>query len=502
MRSLGALGICALVALAACQSAPPLEPKTASASPDAAGPAPKPASERAPADATTPPSPASDPAPTASAAHPPAAVPFLHDDFDGALAQAKADRKLLFVDAWAEWCHTCKSMQAFVFTEPALAPLAERVLFLALDTDKPENAPFLEQYDVSVWPSLFAIDPSSKRLIGYWPGSASLAELRDFVQQSLDAQDALSQATLDPKSPIALLIQAKSSQAQGDAARAATLYEQALAKAPADWSRRSEALHGRLWSLARSRQLAACNRFGERHLSQVTGSSLPAFFASIFLSCLEHEPNPKRRAELRERVIARLQELLAAPDASMSADDREDTWRILSNAYFEAGKRAEAHQARLERLKVLEAAADAARTPQAKATFDAARADTYLALGQGDDAVRMLQARMQELPDSYEPAARLASVHERLGRNDAALATIDVAIARAYGPRRLRYLAQRARLLEKLGRRSEQIETLEAEIAGYDSQPGGHANAARAAEARARLAQALAAQSSASGGAR
>ena len=477
--------------LAGCQGPSAAPPATASDARTEQQPA---EAARAPADApvATPPEAAAS-APAASEAHPPPAVPFLQDDFEAALAQARTEKKLLFVDAWAEWCHTCKSMQAFVFTEPALTPLAERVVFVALDTDKPENSPFLEHYAVNVWPSFFAIDPSSKSLIGYWPGSASLAELRDFLQQSLDAQEAMTQASLAPASPVALLIQAKQSQTRGDPRRAAALYEQALAKAPPDWSRKSEALHGRLWSLAQSRQLAACNRFGERHLAEVTGSSLPAFFASIFLGCLEHEPNPKRRSELREHVIARLHELLASPDATMSADDREDTWRILSDAYLAAGKRNEAHLARLERLKVLEAAAEAAKTPQAKATFDAARADTYLALGRGADAVRMLQTRMQELPDSYEPAARLASVQERLGQNEAALASLDQAIARAYGPRRLKYLAQRARLLEKLGRRAEQIETLRAEIAGYQAQPGGHANAARTEDARARLAKALAA---------
>jgi len=478
--------------VAACQGPTRAPPATAS---DAPTEAQSPEAAAAPAATpSAPPEAAAASAPDESDAHPPPAVPFLQDDFEAALGQARSQKKLLFVDAWAEWCHTCKSMQAFVFTEPALTPLAERVVFVALDTDKPENSTFLEQYAVNVWPSFFAIDPTSKNLIGYWPGSASLAELRDFVQQSLDAQEALTQASLDPTNPVALLIQAKQSQTRADPRRAAALYEQALAKAPADWSRKSEALHGRLWSLAQSRQLAACNRFGERHLAEVTGSSLPAFFASIFLGCLEHEPNPKRRAQLRDQVIARLHELLASPDATMSADDREDTWRILSDAYAAAGKRSEAHQARLERLKVLEAAAEAAKTPQAKATFDAARADTYLALGRGADAIKMLQARTQELPDSYEPRARLASVQERLGQNEPALASLDQAIARAYGPRRLKYLAQRARLLEKLGRRAEQIETLRAEVAGYQAQPGGHANAARTEDAQARLAKALAAQ--------
>jgi len=424
-------------------------------------------------------------------------VPFLHDDFDAAREQALRDRKLLFVDAWAEWCHTCKSMKAFVFTEPALTPFAERVVFVALDTDKAENTAFLDQFSVSVWPSLFSIDPESKRLIGYWPGSASLAELRDFLQQSLDAQEALTQATLDPKSPVALLIQAKTSQTQGDPRRAAALYEQALGRAPAQWPRQSEALHGRLWTLAQSRQIAACNRFGERHLNEIEGSSLPAFFASIFLDCLEHEPNRRRQAEQRERVIARLQEIVAAPEAVMSADDREDTWRILSEAYQLAGKPALARQAELERLKVLEAGAASAKTPQGRATFDAARADAYMTLGRGDEAVQMLQTRMRELPDSYEPPARLASVLERLGRNEAALGTLELAIQRSYGPRQLRYLAQRARLLGKLGRGPEQIETLRAEVAGYEALPGGSANAQHTEDAKRRLAAALGARGSA-----
>ena len=488
------LGIAALLAISACQSPPTAPPATASDADGATDPAAPAPSAPASTDPAGVPGEAAANTVSKSDAHPPAAVPFVHDDFDAALGQARAAQKLLFVDAWAEWCHTCKSMQAFVFTEPVLTPLAERIVFLALDTDKAENAPFLEQYAVNVWPSFFAIDPGSKRLIGYWPGSASLAELRDFLQHSLDAQEALTGASLDPQSPVALLIQAKTSQTQGDPGRAAALYEKALAKAPRDWPRRSEALHGRLWSLAQSRQIAPCNRFGEKYLEEVTGSSLPAFFASIFLDCIENEPNRPRRAQLREQVISYLAKLLASPDATMSADDREDTWRILSDAYLAAGKRQEAHQARLERLKVLEAAAEAAKTPQAKATFDAARADTYLALGRGAEAIQMLQARMQELPDSYEPAARLASVQERLGQNGAALASLDVAIARAYGPRKLKYLAQRARLLEKLGRRSEQIETLRAEVAGYESQPGGHANATRSADAQARLDKAIAAQ--------
>lgn len=179
-------------------------------------------------------------------------MPFRHDDFQGALAEAARANKLLFVDAWAEWCHTCKSMKSFVFTNPALAPLAESVVFLAIDTDKPDNAQFLEKYDVRVWPSLFAIDPGTNSLLGYWPGSASFAELREFLEESSRAREAMSQSALDPKGSNALLIRARLAHAAGDPRQAASLYARALERAPTAWPRTSEALHGRLWALAQS----------------------------------------------------------------------------------------------------------------------------------------------------------------------------------------------------------------------------------------------------------
>ena len=48
-------------------------------------------------------------------------VPFIADDYPRALRLARSMHRPLFIDAWAPWCHTCRSMRAFVFTDPALA---------------------------------------------------------------------------------------------------------------------------------------------------------------------------------------------------------------------------------------------------------------------------------------------------------------------------------------------------------------------------------------------
>src|SRR5688572_25080794 len=99
------------------------------------------ACQRAPA-----PAPAAPAAPAAAAPASPAPA-FAHvEDFDAGIAKAKAEGKAVVVDAWAPWCHTCLSMQNYVLNDPSLAPLAERVVLVELDTDKPENAAFLEKY--------------------------------------------------------------------------------------------------------------------------------------------------------------------------------------------------------------------------------------------------------------------------------------------------------------------------------------------------------------------
>ena len=69
-----------------------------------------------------------------------AAVPFIEDDYPKALAQARARQLPIFLEAWAPWCHSCRSMQAYVYTDAKLARFADRFVWLAIDTETPANA--------------------------------------------------------------------------------------------------------------------------------------------------------------------------------------------------------------------------------------------------------------------------------------------------------------------------------------------------------------------------
>lgn len=64
---------------------------------------------------------------------------WFEDDAEGALRAARERNKLVFVDLWAPWCHTCLSMRSYVLTQERIPALEHFVLF-AVDTEKEQNA--------------------------------------------------------------------------------------------------------------------------------------------------------------------------------------------------------------------------------------------------------------------------------------------------------------------------------------------------------------------------
>ena len=445
----------------------------------------QPATTPAPAPASA----ASLPAPGAAAAPARDGLPHV-TDFAQGMAQAKAQGKAVLVDAWAPWCHTCLSMQNYVLNDPSLASLSERVVLVELDTDKDENAGFLQSYKVSVWPTFFIIDPATSKAAGIWPGSASAKEFRGFVEDGLSGIDAEHAAGGDPNSTPRLMMAAKAAQASGDYPVAAQAYEKAIAGADAQWPRRSEALMGWVFSLEHAKQADDCVRVGRAHLAEVQGAAIPADYAATLLSCADAATPGAETTAARAAAVARIRAITQSPPPEATADDRADALNILSSALADAGDTAGARKAQEGRLAVLQAAARGIEDPLLAQTFDYARAQAFVALGRGDEAVAMLVAREKQLPDSYEPPARLASALNKMDRLPEALLAYDRAIAKSYGPRQLLYMRQKADVQGRMGDSAGQVATLKAEVAGYQALTGGHANPEGLADAKKRLAEA------------
>ncbi len=419
-------------------------------------------------------------------------IAFIEDDIDGAMAKAKAEGKALFVDVWAPWCHTCLSMKNYVLSDPSLRGLEARVVFASIDSDRESSARFLEHHAVNVWPMFFVIDPSADRVVGAWPGSASLAELRGFVEESADTIDASRAGKLAADDPIRIVAEARAAQAGGDAAKAATMFERAASKLPADHPRRSEVLAGWVFALYSAKDWAGCAKVAEAHVKDVRGAAIPADFAGNLLMCGERLDEAEK-ARTRGVAIAALRAFTASPPADASADDRADAWSLLAEALEDAGDEAGSRRAYEAKIQILEKAAAEAKAPEVAATFDYGRAMTYVSLGKGGYAIALLEAREREMPGSYEPPARLASVLSRLGRHADAKVAVDRAIAKAYGPRKLGYLRLRAKILKAMGDAAGALATTRDEVKGWEALPPGQASPSALADAKKRLTDAEAA---------
>jgi len=91
-------------------------------------------------------------------------------DYQAALRRAKAEKKLIFMDLWAEWCGPCILLQKKVFPTPeAQAALAKVVPFSALvekrdNTPVPEGTRLAAQFKLSAFPTLVILDANGKEL--------------------------------------------------------------------------------------------------------------------------------------------------------------------------------------------------------------------------------------------------------------------------------------------------------------------------------------------------
>lgn len=86
-------------------------------------------------------------------------IQFFHGEWKEALAEAKKEDKLLFVDAYAQWCGPCKRMAKDVFTQSKVGDFFnDKFINLKLDMETPDGRSFGQKYPVSAYPTLFFVN--------------------------------------------------------------------------------------------------------------------------------------------------------------------------------------------------------------------------------------------------------------------------------------------------------------------------------------------------------
>ncbi len=415
-------------------------------------------------------------------------LPWYEDEPDAAFAAARESGKLVLIDLWAPWCHSCLSMQSFVLTAANFPTLAQRFVLLAIDTERAENAEFLRSLPVSVWPTFYVTNPG-REVLGRWLGTASASQFARFLVESDRSAELRGSEPLpanDPRAPLRLGDQQAT---RGEFQPAADSYAKALAIAPADWPRRPETLVAQITMLSKAHAQRACLELAGAALGQIGASVSAVDFSSYALGCAEAAPaGDALAARVRKAAEQALLGICLAETSELTPDDQADGCANLAEARTALGDEAGAKQALEQRLAILQRA-EAGKPDTIAVALDWALTDTLISLGRAQEAAELAARRERALPDNYNPPHYLAKADKALGRYQDGLTALERALRLAYGPRRISLLTLKADLLLGAGRKDEARQVVVDQLAQYRALPEGQRSPAREKQVEQRLAE-------------
>src|SRR5712692_3665539 len=372
-------------------------------------------------------------------------------------------------------------MRANVLRDPALVKHAGQFVWLSIDTEKPGNESFLEKFPINSWPTFLVVEPGSETSALKWAGTATAPQLEKLFE---DGQRSVRVAA--GNGPDELLTQADQAGAAGHAAQAIPLYREALNQAPADWPRKARAVESWLLALQDTRDWEGCATGALRELPSLPPGPSHADASAIGLSCALRAPDT---AGWRQEALRGLEPVArsALEGPGVLVDDRSGLYELLVQSRESAKDQGGARRIAQEWFQFLSSEQAKAPTAEARAALDSHLLGATFKMGEPALAIPALQASERDLPNDYNPPARLAVVYRRLERYDEALAAAKRALAKVYGPRRIGVYETLSSIYAKQENTAAARQALEDAIAFAKSLPPAH----RAQRHLARLTTAL-----------
>ena len=100
-------------------------------------------------------------------------IVFFEGEWKEILTKAKAEDKLIFLDAYTDWCGPCKKMNKEVFSDQKVGDFYnEQFINVKMNMEKGEGQRLAIKYNVDKYPSLLFIDSNGKsvhQVVGYHP---------------------------------------------------------------------------------------------------------------------------------------------------------------------------------------------------------------------------------------------------------------------------------------------------------------------------------------------
>lgn len=95
-------------------------------------------------------------------------IQFFEGTWDEALALAKQENKLIFLDVYATWCGPCKVLKAKTFPDVEAGKyFNDNFINLTLDGEKGEGIKVAKQLNVRAYPSLFILNADGEPIVFY-----------------------------------------------------------------------------------------------------------------------------------------------------------------------------------------------------------------------------------------------------------------------------------------------------------------------------------------------
>ena len=120
-------------------------------------------------------------------------IEFFHGTFDEALKKAKEENKLVFMDAYAEWCGPCKRMAATTFKDEKVGKfMNDNFVNVKMDMEKGEGPDLQRKFDVSAYPTLLFLNEKGESVhksIGGLDNAALIAQGRAALSKIDNTKD-------------------------------------------------------------------------------------------------------------------------------------------------------------------------------------------------------------------------------------------------------------------------------------------------------------------------
>lgn len=112
--------------------------------------------------------------------------------FEQALAAAKAENKLVFVDVMTSWCGPCKMMARDVFPQQSVGKVMnEKFVCLKIDAEKGEGIQIAKTYKVTAFPTFLLLNTDKSelaRIVGGKQPDAFVAEIERLLDPNSTAE--------------------------------------------------------------------------------------------------------------------------------------------------------------------------------------------------------------------------------------------------------------------------------------------------------------------------